>query len=46
VAATTHCRSSVLGEVLAGGQEAAEADGWVVGGGHTIDGPEPLYGRR
>jgi selenide, water dikinase len=35
----------VLGEVLAGGQDAAEADGWVVGGGHTIDGPEPLYGQ-
>jgi selenide, water dikinase len=35
----------LLSEVLAGGQAAAEAGGWVVGGGHTIDGPEPLYGQ-
>lgn len=35
----------LLGEVLAAGQMAAEAGGWIVGGGHTIDGPEPLYGQ-
>jgi selenide, water dikinase len=35
----------VLAEVLAGGQAAAEDGGWVVAGGHTIDGPEPLYGQ-
>jgi selenide, water dikinase len=34
-----------LSAVLQGGQEAAEAGGWVVAGGHTIDGPEPLYGQ-
>jgi selenide, water dikinase len=34
-----------LAAVLQGGQEAAEAGGWVVAGGHTIDGPEPLYGQ-
>lgn len=36
---------SLLSEVLAGGQEAAQEAGWVVAGGHTIDGPEPLYGQ-
>ena len=34
----------LLGEVLAGGADAAAEGGWVVAGGHTIDGPEPLYG--
>lgn len=34
----------LLGEVLAGGADAASDGGWVVAGGHTIDGPEPLYG--
>ena len=34
----------LLGEVLAGGADAASEGGWVVVGGHTIDGPEPLYG--
>jgi selenide, water dikinase len=34
-----------LAAVLEGGQEAAAAGGWVVAGGHTIDGPEPLYGQ-
>lgn len=34
----------LLGEVLAGGADAAAAGGWVVAGGHTIDAPEPLYG--
>ena len=35
----------LLGEVLAGGAETAAAGGWVVGGGHTVDGPEPMYGQ-
>ena len=34
----------LLGEVLAGGADVASGGGWVVAGGHTIDGPEPLYG--
>lgn len=34
----------LLGEVLAGGADAAAEGGWAVAGGHTIDGPEPLYG--
>lgn len=35
----------LLGEVLAGGAETASAGGWVVAGGHTVDGPEPHYGQ-
>ena len=35
----------LLSEVLAGGQEAADEGGWVVAGGHTVDGPEPMYGQ-
>ncbi len=35
----------LLTEVLRGGQDAAEADGYVVVGGHSIDGPEPVYGQ-
>jgi selenide,water dikinase len=35
---------SLLGEVLAGGQDIATAAGFVVAGGHTIDDPEPKYG--
>jgi selenide, water dikinase len=35
----------LLGRVLAAGQDAAEQEGWIVAGGHTIDGPEPLYGQ-
>ena len=35
----------VLAEVLRGGQQAALDGGWVVAGGHTIDGPEPVYGQ-
>ncbi|MEX1162563.1 MAG: selenide, water dikinase SelD [Nitriliruptor sp.] len=35
----------LLATVLAGGQAAAAEGGWVVAGGHTIDGPEPLYGQ-
>lgn len=35
----------LLGTVLEAGQAAAADGGWVVAGGHTIDGPEPLYGQ-
>jgi selenide, water dikinase len=35
----------LLGEVLAGGAAAAGEGGWVVGGGHTVDGAEPMYGQ-
>ncbi len=34
----------LLSEVLAGGQDIAAEAGFVVGGGHTIDDPEPKYG--
>ena len=34
----------LLAEVLAGGADTAAAGNWVVAGGHTIDGPEPVYG--
>ena len=36
---------SLLAEVLEAGQDAAREGGWVVAGGHTIDGAEPLYGQ-
>jgi selenide, water dikinase len=35
----------LLATVLEAGQTAAADGGWVVAGGHTIDGPEPLYGQ-
>jgi len=35
----------ILSEVLAGGATAASEGGWVVVGGHTVDGPEPMYGQ-
>lgn len=34
----------LLGDVLAGGQDIAEAAGFVIAGGHTVDDPEPKYG--
>jgi selenide, water dikinase len=34
----------VLGDVLAGAMEVATLGGWIVAGGHTVDGPEPMYG--
>lgn len=34
----------LLGEVLIGGQAAADEGNWVIAGGHTVDGPEPMYG--
>ncbi len=36
--------TSLLAEVLAGGQDIAAEAGFVVAGGHTIDDPEPKYG--
>lgn len=36
--------TELLSEVLAGGQEIADAAGFAVAGGHTIDDPEPKYG--
>jgi len=36
--------TSLLAEVLAGGQDIADEAGFVVAGGHTIDDPEPKYG--
>ncbi len=35
----------ILAAVLAGGAAAAEEGGWAVVGGHTVDGPEPMYGQ-
>ena len=35
----------LLGDVLAGAGDLAERGGWVIGGGHTIDGPEPMFGQ-
>ena len=37
--------SEMLTEVMRGGADIAAAGGWVVGGGHTIDVSEPLYGQ-
>ena len=37
--------TDLLVEVLEGGAEAAEAGGWIVAGGHTVDGTEPMYGQ-
>ena len=34
----------LLNQVLSGGQRAADNGDWVVAGGHTVDGPEPMYG--
>jgi selenide,water dikinase len=36
---------SVLAEVCAGGASAAVDGGWMVAGGHSVDGPEPMYGQ-
>jgi selenide,water dikinase len=36
---------TLLSRVLEAGQAAAAEGGWIVAGGHTIDGPEPLYGQ-
>ncbi len=34
----------LLGDVLEGASRVAELGGWIVIGGHTVDGPEPMYG--
>ena len=34
----------VLGEILRGGRDVAELAGVAIGGGHSIDDPEPKYG--
>ncbi|MCL4143610.1 UNVERIFIED_CONTAM: hypothetical protein GTU68_049821 [Idotea baltica] len=34
----------LLGDVLAGAGEIATAGGFVIGGGHTVDDPEPKFG--
>jgi selenide,water dikinase len=36
--------SEILSEILAGGAEVAAAAGVAIGGGHSIDDPEPKYG--
>jgi len=36
--------TEMLTEVLAGGDDVARDCGFVVGGGHTVDDPEPKYG--
>ena len=35
----------LLGDVLAGASEVATAGGWIIAGGHTVDGPEPMFGQ-
>ena len=35
----------LLRDVFAGGAAAAAGGGWIVAGGHTVDGPEPMYGQ-
>ena len=35
----------LLRDVFAGGAAAARDGGWIIAGGHTVDGPEPLYGQ-
>jgi selenide, water dikinase len=34
----------ILGEILRGGQDIADLAGVAIGGGHSIDDPEPKYG--
>jgi selenide,water dikinase len=41
---TSALPTSLLVDVLAGGQDVATAAGFVIAGGHTIDDPEPKYG--
>lgn len=35
----------LLAEVLDGGRSIADEGGWAIAGGHTVDGPEPMYGQ-
>lgn len=34
-----------LGDVLEGARRQAASGGWLVVGGHTVDGPEPMFGQ-
>jgi selenide, water dikinase len=36
---------ALLGEVLDGASEVARRGGWIVVGGHSVDGPEPMFGQ-
>jgi selenide, water dikinase len=35
----------LLADALAGASSVAALGGWVVAGGHTVDGPEPMFGQ-
>ena len=35
----------LLADVLEGARELADRGGWVAAGGHTVDGPEPMFGQ-
>ena len=35
----------LLGDVLEGARQVSDEGGWLVVGGHTVDGAEPLYGQ-
>jgi selenide, water dikinase len=35
----------VLADVLAGASDKAAEGGWLIVGGHTVDGPEPMFGQ-
>ncbi len=37
--------TELLSQVIAGGNETAKRGGWLVVGGHTISGSEPIYGQ-
>jgi selenide, water dikinase len=36
---------ALLGDVLEGAGEMARRGGWIVVGGHSVDGPEPMFGQ-
>lgn len=40
-----HLDLELLGDVLDGANEVAATGGWLAVGGHTVDGPEPLFGQ-
>ncbi len=35
----------LLADVLDGARELADRGGWIAAGGHTVDGPEPMFGQ-
>ncbi len=41
---TAKLSPEVIGQILAGGADMAAKAGIIVGGGHSIDSPEPIYG--